>query len=1011
MLTKHGTLENLTEPGSQSEQRGGARLFYHTGRTLVLPDLVLREDIDPDWATQAKARSNHVWSSSDVPRPRVRIGNYVKETDLINRIDAMADLVSMLYNTGWGREIKLAAIGFKRLAEERINNFRSYPLEVLAVTFEKLMHHFIYRVRGQCRKLIMGIERSRKSTRRPHIFGHLRMAMMGRDEHRSRLFEWPVSFRDVLSERSVLREELQKMISARMAQQLAHGAASFTIPVATTSNAKRSQRDVTHAVGASNVAATGDENDVFEDGDVDFDALSGEKDRGGGVAKPSSDVAPILRWGNAYQPADVNVRPGDSLTRAQWVEAHTFWLSLFLSAAKPGKRFSLHCLSGATNGGCGDHVECATKWAKLQPLADVKHGPLPLPVYKLYAHDVRPAAILASVAVARGGGFTNHDAKILPTDVRAEMAKRKSAYQQQVDAKDGGSGGTAGGRARRAAFTTAAAGGEVCDEASMLSEGGLEDALDPPPLGGGAVALFSRGRGGRRVPASLAELAFDDAEQLLDSAVNDPDARPAPPPSSGVPVPKCGLGDYFSFEFPSDEDVAREAVAEWLSAAPMFESDLRGRGASVRSYARSLGGTLLLREVPDPLSSGLTADASWLLVRSRALQRASTSTEVAISEWAVALRRVTEPADDVAAGAVLGSAPPGARISVAPGLEPGGHAITRILGEPWRVDDHGEMLAADGDPDGPERAKCLYLAVAAAVGIEPAKLLAAMKKRARTFLKYTPKPKPGVLVPEAILYAFELAHDLVHRDHPQMRASFLWFGAEVLAHSQICFLVAVGNGDFRVEFMTGHKYSDLSPDRGRLGFVECAASHARRLTPPWASVGRDGVSAWEQRVKEGTGVKPGRWIMSGADEIMVALKQHSGQQRMRDPATLWKCEICPSATAPSLRVRPRRYIGEEHVCAAESDPLMVMVAASGLSQVVAESCVVLSRISSLRESAEVSAAQAVLAGAPPVKRVGFAGDSERIGHSDTPLEISLDFSLLGVGEFGSGALQYEPCDG
>ena len=87
---------------------------------------------------------------------------------------------------------------------------------------------------------------------------------------------------------------------------------------------------------------------------------------------------------------------------------------------------------------------------------------------------------------------------------------------------------------------------------------------------------------------------------------------------------------------------------------------------------------------------------------------------------------------------------------------------------------------------------------------------------------------------------------------------------------------------------------------------------------------------------------------------------------------------------------------------------MVMVAASGLSQVVAESCVVLSRISSLRESAEVSAAQAVLAGAPPVKRVGFAGDSERIGHSDTPLEISLDFSLLGVGEFESGALQYEP---
>ena len=103
-------------------------------------------------ATGVTARSNHAWSSSDVPRPRVRIGDYAKETDLINRIDAMADLITMLYNTEWGREIKLAAVGFKRLAEERINNFRSYPLEVLAVTFEKLMHHFICRVRGQCRK-------------------------------------------------------------------------------------------------------------------------------------------------------------------------------------------------------------------------------------------------------------------------------------------------------------------------------------------------------------------------------------------------------------------------------------------------------------------------------------------------------------------------------------------------------------------------------------------------------------------------------------------------------------------------------------------------------------------------------------------------------------------------------------------------------------------------------------------------------------------------------------------
>ena len=34
------------------------------------------------------------------------------------------------------------------------------------------------------------------------------------------------------------------------------------------------------------------------------------------------------------------------------------------------------------------------------------------------------------------------------------------------------------------------------------------------------------------------------------------------------------------------------------------------------------------------------------------------------------------------------------------------------------------------------------------------------------------------------------------------------------------------------------------------------------------------------------GFSPGRWMMGGYEEIPGVLKQHSGQQRMRDPATL-----------------------------------------------------------------------------------------------------------------------------
>ena len=44
--------------------------------------------------------------------------------------------------------------------------------------------------------------------------------------------------------------------------------------------------------------------------------------------------------------------------------------------------------------------------------------------------------------------------------------------------------------------------------------------------------------------------------------------------------------------------------------------------------------------------------------------------------------------------------------------------------------DLGEMLAADGDSE-PGRAKCLYLSIAAAVGLTPGALLAPLKSRAR----------------------------------------------------------------------------------------------------------------------------------------------------------------------------------------------------------------------------------------------------------------------------------------
>ena len=52
-----------------------------------------------------------------------------------------------------------------------------------------------------------------------------------------------------------------------------------------------------------------------------------------------------------------------------------------------------------------------------------------------------------------------------------------------------------------------------------------------------------------------------------------------------------------------------------------------------------------------------------------------------------------------------------------------------------------------------------------------------------------------------------------------------------------------------------------------------------------------------------------RWYMSGYVHILEVLRKFKGHHRMRDLALLYRCEICPSISAPALRVCPRRFIG------------------------------------------------------------------------------------------------------
>ena len=100
--------------------------------------------------------------------------------------------------------------------------------------------------------------------------------------------------------------------------------------------------------------------------------------------------------------------------------------------------------------------------------------------------------------------------------------------------------------------------------------------------------------------------------------------------------------------------------------------------------------------------------------------------------------------------------------------------------------------------------------------------------------------------------------------------------------------------DVRVGFFVGREFSAEAHD-SKLGWVICAAAHARELVSP---VPLEKLKEWELVVMEPTVVAPGLFYMPGYAHLTRALRSFRGDHRVRDPGTLFKCEICPSPFAP-----------------------------------------------------------------------------------------------------------------
>ena len=148
-------------------------------------------------------------------------------------------------------------------------------------------------------------------------------------------------------------------------------------------------------------------------------------------------------------------------------------------------------------------------WKAVALDVEVVHGALLTPLYREFTNN--PNNMLILVGFARGGGLLQHEKKIEPLEVREAVVEKMVAWQKyQLSKGDGSKGGALVGEHRSSVST-------------LVSFGAASDEVFAPAIGGGALGVWCRGRGGRKAPKVLVDLHYADHEADLDAAVNDPD--------------------------------------------------------------------------------------------------------------------------------------------------------------------------------------------------------------------------------------------------------------------------------------------------------------------------------------------------------------------------------------------------------------------------------------------------------------------------------------------------------
>ena len=856
---------------------------------------------------------------------------------------AEAELFGMFYGVAH-RDERVRAL--KDLKELHKSKRELYPLFIICLGWEQMKRAYDRDVRRQLRGLVRHCESAGTSVNSAWAFRSIRRVVLSaRGSGRALEWQWPAVFVDVKSPTSHFHAVvMRRFLANSQTAALARGFADFNVQVFKRGGGVGGNEDedaldapsapaAVAAAVAPSPAPTAANARTMARREREKAAKRANRAVASAEALASFELGGTtirFGFGAAYGPAMVKY----GLLRDIWTDALKQWV--FLTAAeRNGNRdpkVTIQCLAAACYGGCNlAEVDCSAQWADWGCKGCTHGNKL---FRRQYDELAKPEYLALRIVVWRGGGAAGFEEQVQPGDVAAKLEPLVERWR-------------------------------TLQQGPHAAVGGASEAVEMAP-----------GRGGRAVPAVLAEQERLPLEAKLEAALHDSVDADVRLDASSVRVPANGYGEFWDLGEAEAEEIECERVRSWLAGAAEVAAWDAELDDDAFAYVTGRCATLLLERFPEPSEVLASPSDGVALVRSALLADVARSSESGRRAWALEKGAAS-------AAAVGGGGRAKAPVVLAVPRFPGaGHELEVVLlGEPRVAVDHGEHLVTGGGTQA-EAQKCLFLATAAGLPVSAAALHGAVASEAARFIRARRAPV-GEALHEPHLQARSVAHDVLSSDHKQTRLNFIFFPSRLLESREVVFVCSDAGGGMSVEILSGVKYAG---DPAARSWVLCARRHAVELRMPAMDV--PAFNAWCVQVGRSTGCMPQRYFMQGWANIFAGVDSFPGDVRRRPVESLGPCETCGE---PHVRLESGRVAG----CGdgAGGDPVLLSVSATPVAAVVGAHAQAMGALSDARERVVERAMAAA----------GGVGDGGAVGQATTGDLVVPPTCLASLGTVGGGS--------